>query len=107
MDVVGGAVKQIAAISAIRDEATGVHELSESVDGGESAHRREVHDADSVGDGEVIVYRDQRIDLTQHGGFERTLEVPRPVHVETLELNARCRGDHLRFLYNQVAVDIP
>jgi hypothetical protein len=57
IDVGGGALKQIAAISAIRDEAAGIHELSEPVNGGQSAHRREVHEASSVGDGEVIVHR--------------------------------------------------
>src|SRR4029453_14646303 len=71
VDVGGGATEQIATVSTIGPEATSIHKLSESVDGREPAHRREVQDPGSVGERQGVFHCNQSVHLPHECFLER------------------------------------
>src|SRR5574341_1986210 len=77
VDVGGRATKQFPTVGSVRHESPGFHKLSESVDGRELAHPREVHDLGSVIKRQIILHRDESIDLAQDYGVEGALETLR------------------------------
>jgi hypothetical protein len=90
---VGGAVTiQIATVGTVRHEASGVHELSEAIDGREPAHRRELQDPRPVGERHLVFHRDERVDLAEECGLEQLLEGLGSLHLETLELYSLARA---------------
>src|SRR4030095_10057077 len=59
VDVAGASAEQVATVGAVRHQSSGVHELSEPVDGREPAHRREAHDPADVGENQLILHDDE------------------------------------------------